>query len=55
MSCNAINDFKNCFESKGFTQTQGKNVLLITEQVNITVVSLGEVDTLPDVTFGDIL
>ena len=58
MSCDVINALKNflkIFESKGLTQSQGENVSIITKQLHAAVVSLDEVGTLPDETYGDIL
>ncbi len=53
-----INSFKNflkIFESKGFTWIQGKNVSMITKQLNAAVVSLDKAGALPNKTYGDIL
>ncbi len=58
MSCDVINALKNflkIFESKGLSHIQGKNVSVITKQLNAAVVSLDEVGALPDETYGDIL
>ncbi len=52
---NTLKNFLKIFESNGLTLIQGKTVSMITKQLHAAVVSLGEVGTLPDETYRDIL